>query len=215
MSLLDSFDDIARAQDIDVKFDELFVGDLLGRGTVQAFVFEETEDILAKKVHESWKVDINYKTSFAETLHKTTQKIDNPKYSSHKSRTIFSIDCRTLRKGDALGWLSKIAESAKDIHDPIIIIENVTQVPVGDNSIYDDSIYATNLLLRSWKNEHIYASGIHINRSNYTVILTCPPQDTNILKKECGLCSYAWIGEYENHIKELRELAINLADNSK
>ena len=48
MSLLDSFDDIAKAQDIDIKFEELFVGDLLGRGNVQAIVMEEIEDVFTK-----------------------------------------------------------------------------------------------------------------------------------------------------------------------
>ena len=213
MSLLDSFDDIAKAQDIDIKFEELFVGDLLGRGNVQAIVMEEIEDVFTKNVHQAKQANINYKTPFAETLCKTIQKITNPKCSSHKSRAIFSIDCRTLRKGNAFRWLSHVAETTKETSDPIIVIENVTQVPIGDSTIYDDPTYVTNLLLRSWKNEHIYAGGIHIDRSNFTVLLTCPPQDENILKKECRQCSYAWIGAYKNNIKDLHELAIKFVDN--
>ena len=125
-------------------------------------------------------------------------KAINPILKEHQSRNIYSIDCRTLRKGDAYGWLSGIANASID---PIVIIENVTQIPDGDRAIYDDPNYVANLLLRSWKNDDIYVGDLHIDRRKFTVILTCQPEDADILQRECGLCSYSWIGDFDEYIE--------------
>ena len=164
-------------------------------------IAENKEDVLMKKISEVWKHNLNYKkTSFAKRVENLIAKAINPKLKEHQSRNIYSIDCRTLRKGDAYGWLSGIANASID---PIVIIENVTQIPDGDRSIYDDPNYVANLLLRSWKNDDIYVDDLHIDRRKFTVILTCPPEDIDILQRECGLCSYSWIGDFEEYIENL------------
>ena len=135
-----------------------------------------------------------------------TRLINNAIFSElqeHQSRSILSIDCLTLCKGDAYGFLSKLANANKN---PIVIIENVTQIPDGNRTVYDDPHYVANLLLRSWKNDDIYAGDLHIDRRKFTVILTCPPQDADILQRECGLCSYSWLGDFETYLKETEQI---------
>lgn len=118
--------------------------------------------------------------------------INNAKFSleSHKNRRIISLDCRSLKKGDAFGFLHQLSKETDDL---IVVIENVTEIPEGDTSIYDDKIYVENLLIKAWKNEDIFAGDIHINRRKFTIILTCKLEDRDKLMNECGWCSYAWV----------------------
>ncbi|MBO5815580.1 MAG: hypothetical protein J6R30_05645 [Bacteroidales bacterium] len=108
-------------------------------------------------------------------------------------------DCRGLKKGDALGW---IRDFSKEDKDAIIVIENVTQIPEGNPSLYDPKQYVENILVRSWKNEDVYIDDYHIDRRNLTVILTCPPEDEEKLRAICSMCSYAWVGDIEKMIEE-------------
>ena len=157
-------------------------------------IVEDKENVLTKKISEAYNLNLNNKTSFAKRVEKKIKEAINPKLKEHQSRNIYSIDCRGLRRGDTYGWLSAIA---KESIAPIVVIEYVTQIPDGDRTIYDDPNYVANLLLRSWKNDDIYVDDLHIDRRKFTVILTCPPEDIDILQRECGLCSYSWIGDFE------------------
>lgn len=201
MSIFD--DDILEQDNVMSLFqkNELFAKELLQNSDVNCIVAEEKEDILAKKLSQTWKTSTNNKKTFAQQIFEIINRFLNlGEQGKHKSRDIYSIDCRTLHKGDAYGWLSKLAEIVKTNANPIIIIENVTQIPDA-SPVHDAPTYVANLLLRSWKNEQIYAGDIHIDRRNVTVILTCPPQDADILGRECGLCSYNWIGDFETYLK--------------
>jgi hypothetical protein len=102
---------------------------------------------------------------------------------------------------DEEGTIAEVEDGA------IIVVENVTRVPSGNPNIYDDPTYVTNLLLRSWKNEVIYAGDVVIDRRKLTVILTCPPEDAEILERECGLCSYAWFRDFNKYMDELHQMA--------
>ena len=159
MSLLDDeyvlMERSARGISAKLNEDLLLAGRLLGKGAVKALVVEEKENFLSKKLNEAWNLNLDCKTSFAQRLNEIIQHIANPNKESQKQRPIFSIDCRTLCKGDAYGWLSNIANATEQVADPIIIIENITQVPDGNHATHDDPMYVTNLLLRSWKNEQI------------------------------------------------------------
>ena len=183
--------------------EECYAIDLSCTFSAYGVIVEDKEDLLTKKISEAYSLNLNYKTSFAERVEKGIKEAINPKLKEHQSRNIYSIDCRGLRKGDAYGWLSAIAKASID---PIVIIEYVTQIPDGDRTIYDDSNFVANLLLRSWKNEDIYAGDLHIDRRKFTVILTCPPEDADILQRECGLCSYSWIGDIEKYKKNIRQM---------
>lgn len=219
MSLLDDEDVLMERVEFEMsvklKVDLLLAGRLLGKGEVKALVVEEKENFLSKKINEAWNLNLDCKTSFAQRLNEIIQHITNPNQESQKQRPIFSIDCRTLCKGDAYRWLSKIANTTEQVADPIIIIENVTQVPDGNRATHDDPMSVTNLLLRSWKNEQIYAGDIHIDRSKFTVLLTCPPQDAQMLQRECGLCSYGWIGDFDEFLKETRQIATEMVESKR
>jgi hypothetical protein len=204
MSILDDFDTLDKKVEkrlkVHIKKEEYFCKGFLGRGDVNAVIAKES--LLPKKSNEAWNANLD--TSFARQLNDTIQAIKHSDHQAQKSRPIYSIDCSKVCKGDAYGWLSKIAE----VEDgAIIVVENVTRVPSGNPNIYDDPTYVTNLLLRSWKNEVIYAGDVVIDRRKLTVILTCPPEDAEILERECGLCSYAWFRDFNKYMDELHQMA--------
>lgn len=186
MSLLDDEEVLLNDKTVEIKaeMDKLLATALFRRGGVSAFVTE----------HDS----------LAGTIKRLIKNAIGPRLKEHQSRNIHPIDCRTLRKGDAYGWISKVSQASED---PILVIEHVTEVPDGDPAIYDDPVYVTNLLLRSWKNEQIYAGDLHIDRSKYTIILACSPKDAHLLERECGLCSYAWKGDFETFLEEWKNIA--------
>lgn len=177
---------------------------LFRRGLVSAVVYEDKEELLLKKLSEAWKLNLDYKTSLAQRLYGMIENAKNDMLKEHESRNIYSIDCRTLRKGDAYGWLSAVSKASKD---PILVIEHLTEVPDGDRSIYDDPAYVTNLLLRSWKNEDIYAGDLEIDRRQFTVILACRDIDSQEFARECALCSYGWCGDFETFLEEWKNIA--------
>jgi hypothetical protein len=126
----------------------------------------------------------------------------------HKERDYLSLDCRGLRKGDACGWLKAISEGIKNgtLNKPILVIENVDQIPDGDRNIYDDPLYVENILVRSWKNELINISDFYIDRRELTVILTCSPENQTLLGNACRICSYAWLGEFEEWYNRIKNI---------
>lgn len=204
MGILDDFDTLSEKADKylenRIAIEHILAKDLSCTFSAYGVIVEDKEDVLTKKISEAYNLNLNYKTSFAKRVGEKIMKAINPKLKEQQSRNIYSIDCRTLRKGDAYGWLLGIANASID---PIVIIENVIQIPDGDRAIYDDPNYVANLLLRSWKNDDIYVGDLHIDRRKFTVILTCQPEDADILQRECGLCSYSWIGDFDEYIENL------------
>ena len=203
MSILDDFDtldeEIRVNFEVLVKKDDLFVKSCLRVGGVNAVVAKEP--LLPKKLNDAWNANLD--TSFARQLYSVIQALGSD-HQAQKTRPIYSVDCSKLCKGDAYGWLSKIAKAESGA---IIVVENVTRVPSGDPNIYDDPVYVTNLLLRSWKNEVIHAGDVVIDRRKLTVILTCPPEDAEIMERECGFCSYAWFRDFNKYMDELHQMA--------
>lgn len=210
MSILDDDLDIQSDkifEDSDLQ-EECYAKDLSCTFSAYGVIVEDIEDALTKKTSDVYGLNLNNKTSFAKRVEKKIKEAINPKLKEHQSRNIYSIDCRGLRRGDTYGWLSAIAKEsiAEESIAPIVVIEYVTQIPDGDRTIYDDPNYVANLLLRSWKNEDIYSGDLHIDRRRFTVILTCPPEDADILQRECRLCSYSWIGDIEKFKNDLRQM---------
>ena len=159
-------------------------------GTVKCVVSATDDNIMLKKLHQIYGISIN-ETSFATYIQTMLDKaclVLKP----HQHRRVVSLDCRGLKKGDALGWMKALSQDDDNL---IVVLENVTQIPEGDLSIYDDRQYVENLLIRSWKNDVVYFDDTQIDRRNLTVILTCPPEDQEKLMIECSACSYAWVGD--------------------
>lgn len=81
-----------------------------------------------------------------------------PVFRRHSGRPVIVLDCSTLYKGDAMGFmyrLSKVMIRPK----PIVIIENITDIPAED-SIHDNPQYVEDILLHAWKEEEIHLSDI-------------------------------------------------------
>ena len=172
---------------------------------VRYFVAEEQIDILAKKISEVWNLsNIKWRTPFAERLERDFIS----HHDEHKERTLLSLDCRTLKKGDAYGWLKLISEGMKNdtLNKPILVIENVDQIPDGDRRIYDDPQYVENILVRSWKNELINIGDFYLDRREISVIVTCSPDNQTLLGNACRECSFPWCGDFEEWLKKYTEI---------
>lgn len=206
MSLLD-LENIINDNSVIVqcKEEEIYSKSLFLQGTVNCVVADDEINVLATKISQAYHINKEMLTSFDCKIRSILDNAISPELKTHSTREIISLDCRKLRKGDAYGWMSKLAKQCKD---QIIIVNYVTRIPNVDSDVYDDYNYVTNLLLRSWKNENIYFGDFHIDRRSLTIILTCPPEDKEILLKECGLNSYSWFGDFEEWEKETKELAL-------
>ena len=191
------------------KFEQTFAIGLLRYGGVSCFVTEEKTDVLVKKVAVAWNLKhLRWLTPFSEGLKSEIDKFIFQK--EHKERDYLSLDCRGLRKGDACGWLKAISEGIENgtLNKPILVIENVNQIPDGDRNIYDDPLYVENILVRSWKNELINISDFYIDRRELTVILTCSPENQTLLGNACRICSYAWRGEFDEWYNKIKKHSI-------
>lgn len=97
---------------------------------------------------------------------------------SNQGRPIIRWDVKTFRKNDAIGSMYSLSKQ-KD--KPIVIIENITDIPDGDRSFYDDPVLVENVLLHSWKNDvidltHPQYGPFQLNREDYTVIFPVKPR---------------------------------------
>jgi hypothetical protein len=130
----------------------------------------------------------------------------------YKERTLLSVDCRTLCKGDAYGWLKAISEGMKNgtLNKPILVIENVDQIPDGDRNIYDDPQYVENILVRSWKNELINIGDFYLDRRDISVILICSANNQTRLGNACRECSYPWCGDFEEWLEKHTKIATEI-----
>ena len=190
MSILD-IDEIMPNLDKHLKVEKIIAAGLLQYGRVKCVVS---------------KGDLDIKNSIINRFSEVQKE--------HKERDYLSLDCRGLRKGDACGCLKAISEGIENgtLNKPILVIENVDQIPDGNRNIYDDPLYVENILVRSWKNELINISDFYINRRELTVILTCSPENQTLLGNACRICSYAWRGEFDewyNRIKNIQSQTID------
>ena len=215
MSLLDDSATILKSADEAIKqrmIREKVAHCLVAYGLPpRCFVAEEQVDILAKKISEVWNLsNIKWRTPFAERLERDFIS----HHDEHKERTLLSLDCRTLKKGDAYGWLKLISEGMKNdtLNKPILVIENVDQIPDGDRRIYDDPQYVENILVRSWKNELINIGDFYLDRRNISVILTCSPDNQTRLGNACRECSYPWCGEFEEWLEKYTKIATEMLE---
>jgi hypothetical protein len=169
-----------------------------------ALIRKETSKLLAK-----FLAPYNAVRCFAtEKMYDILKEKIEAGNEEYKERTLLSVDCRTLCKGDAYGWLKAISEGMKNgtLNKPILVIENVDQIPDGDRNIYDDPQYVENILVRSWKNELINIGDFYLDRREISVIVTCSPDNQTRLGNACRECSFPWCGDFEEWLKKYTEI---------
>ena len=135
-----------------------------------------------------WYGDIDFLSKFDEfvspgTPHGTVDlcKVEPvpEEMRMHQGRPVLILDCATLCKDDAKGFLHKLSKMP-DTPKPIVVIKNITDIPPQDD-VHDDPRYVENLLLNSWKEviaHHTFPKfgSFEVIFGNYTVLI---PVDVN------------------------------------
>lgn len=143
--------------------------------------------------------DKNLPTLIKESL----SKAFSPSLSKYKEREVISLDCRTLKKGDAYGWMVSLSKKVKENPNLIVIIENITEIPYGPHC--EDPQDIENLLGHSWRNDSIYFGDYHIDKTKLTVILTASPDNSEELGLKYRTDSYAWFPNFDKEWDELQQ----------
>ena len=103
---------------------------------------------------------------------------------SQQGRPVYRWDAKTFKMYDAEGSMYQLSKLPKD-PKPIVIIENIADIPDGDRNVYDDPEHIENILLHSWKNDTIHLTykdvSFQMNKWDYTVIFPIKPEDVNTL----------------------------------
>ena len=125
-------------------------------------------------------------------------------------RPIKVIDCSKLCKGDALGELYALSKLNVN-PTPIVIIENITQIPQEDN-YHDNPKYVEDLLLHGWR-EHIRVftntkyGDFSIETGNYTILIPWDHSQGEIIRtiwhKADGL---AWMESLQEELKDWKDV---------
>lgn len=106
---------------------------------------------------------------------------------SQQGRPVYRWDAKTFKKYDAVGSMYKLSLLPKE-PKPIVIIENIADIPDGAPNIYDDPALVENILLHSWKDDtirltHHEEGPFQLNKSDYTLIFPIKPEDVNKLHR--------------------------------
>ena len=158
----------------------------LAKGKVVCVAVSETYETVPEKIREIYGGPV-CDNSFAGKIQNAISHAVFAPLKEQADRKIVPLDCRQLKKGDALGFM-RLLSSHEGSH--IIVIENVTQIPEGNSTIYDDKQYVIDLLVKSWKNIDVHIADFHIDRHPLTIVLTCPVEDKELLLEICRECSY-------------------------
>lgn len=134
----------------------------------------------------------------------------NPMLRRHLGRPVYSLDCRLLRKGDAIGWLEAVSKLPK-APKPILVVENITDIPEEDGN-HDNPQYVRNLLMHSWKNpmnDLFNASSensFKIIPVEYTIFITCTPENREKMEEiHQQSDGFAKVGNIEKYRQKLIE----------
>ena len=89
-----------------------------------------------------------------------------------QGRPIVKWDVRTFKKYDAVGSMHVLSKRSDK---PIIIIENITDIPEKTSGQFDEPTEVENILLHSWENDILRFDSdrfgsFQLNRLDYTVI---------------------------------------------
>ena len=123
--------------------------------------------------------------------------------SRYKGCEVVSLDCRGLKKGDAYGWMARVAKAVEKTPNMIVIIENLAEIPSGP--LCDDPQYVENLLGHSWKNDKIFFGEYCIDRykSNLSVILTATPEQKEFLGQRFRADGYSWCEDFDVELEKI------------
>ena len=147
---------------------------------------------------------------FVTDLRKIILQAEDPLLESlkrHAGRPIEVLNCKTLCKYDAIGWLEIVSKLPKS-PTPILIIENIIEIPKEDD-VHDNQTYVENLLVHSWKNEINYFTDNRPNQNlkqftlkphDYLVFLTWTPDSADKINDVWNKSdNLAWIGNLQNY----------------
>ena len=116
----------------------------------------------------------------------------------HLNRPIYHIDCAKLCKGDAKGWLDSI-EISPLVPRPIIVVENITEIPVED-ATHDDPLYVRNLLIHSLKD----------TPEDYSIFITWMPKNVEKMKAIYHPAdNFTWVGNLDELYKQFLDKHMN------
>lgn len=119
----------------------------------------------------------------------------SPLLERHLGRPVYQLDCNQLCKGHSRVWLDLIAKLPKS-PKPIVVIENITEIPEED-AIHDDPELVLNLLLHNWKN----------TANDCSVFITWPKKDrekmNTIWHRTDG---FAWFGNLDEKYQEFLDI---------
>ena len=187
----------------------------------------DDEDILVSQTREAASIDSriieNAKKYFSDeitghfvTLFISDEELKNDLilFKSIINRPIYSIDCKTLCKNDAIGFLESLSKESEEDR-PIVLIENITEIP-DEDSVHDNPEYVKNVLIHSWKNpmndfyNPISKNHFYIKPENFIVLLTAPsvPQKNTLETVWRASDGFAFGGDYVNDKKEY--ISVNL-----
>ena len=125
------------------------IEDTLGNGDKMLQLREEKEDLIFEILIPGVERVVTTQ-NLPSLLKKELEKAIFPRLARYKNREIVSLDCRTLRKGDAYGWMASLSKKVEEVPDLIVVIENISEIP--SDALCDDPQYLENLLGHSWKN---------------------------------------------------------------
>jgi len=107
--------------------------------------------------------------------------VEAERLKKQQGRPVIHWDATSFHKNDAIGSMFKLSKLPKE-PKPVVIIENITEIPEAISEIYDDPVLVENVLLHSWKNDTIHLTHwsegpFELNRQDYSVIFPVQPGD--------------------------------------
>ena len=163
------------------------------------------------QLHNVYGIELDDRSDFIQNI----QSIGD-----QEKRPVYTLDCKTLKKHDAIGFLERLRNPSAQ--KPVVVIQNITEIPIGDGvyckyvgdgetfndvSIYDDPQYVENILVHSWKNETNYLTNKNgeqfvLKSHDYTVFLTWSSKTSDTIKNVWHASDgFAWIGNLNDHKK--------------
>lgn len=143
-----------------------------------------------------------------EAFGKKMEEYLAPSYSAlddylktQKGRPVIRWNIKGFRKNDAYGSLCLLSKLPKS-PQPVVIIENITEIPIGDSNIYDDPILVEGLMLHNWKNEHSVFDDpkyghFEIKPTEYSVLITWSAATAEKMKRLWRASDgFAWCGRW-------------------
>ena len=154
-----------------------------------------------------WKFMSQLRNVYGVELDDRSDFVQNiQSFAEMNKRPVCILDCKTLKKYDAIGFLERLAKLPSDPR-PIVIIQNITEIPFGDVSIHDDPQYAENILVHSWKNEtnpltNKNGEQFILKSHDYTVFLTWSAKTSDLIKNVWHASDgFGWIGNLNDYKK--------------